>query len=693
MADRRCIRVSVAVWLAAVGLGAVPPAQAQVTAAVETVRPGRAHLVAAGTPTTFVLTLDNTSSSDRELTVRVDESPDAVTLLRRADTLFRPASAGVSELRLMVKAATREHVLAWITPSAGLGADHQKQVRVSAWDGGQSLGAFELGWRIRARPKLFYVVLDALGSGYLSLNRRGERLPAMGGRHRRGPVWINDPLMPRSLEFLRGAAWFRQARAVLPATTDPNHMAALTGSWPGTNGIHSVASYYGGRDQADRPITLAGSKELVRTGPQGALVRSVFDVAKDLQAGGSPDVFNLLISGKDWVGDLVADELGTVDIVASGKRFPSYVPPPPRIKLGDPASDPDAVTDREGTNLGPRPLMKRFSTQAQFVTAQPSRAPEDRWVAAAAVRAIMAEDPDVTYVVLAEVDTVQHVFGAADRPEEWADPFGTPNVLWDDTNVYNPQANRDPVLDVVHEADFSFGLILDALRSRDALSRSFVVMMSDHSQVTEMKAALDVSAILGAMGVPGADVERVISSGEQASIYLTDPARGPAIEALLEAHEEPHPVIGQPVRPFLVLNRAEMDSGIDAATGPLLEDGLAGNRRGEIYSEWSIDTPPPDIPRVRWPDLFVFNRERFQNKLSRTDDLDGGLFGLTFNGHHGSPQANRITMALAGPRLVAGAYDTPATLADVLPTLYPLMGLLPPAHVDGQPLAAVVAPE
>jgi arylsulfatase A-like enzyme len=305
----------------------------------------------------------------------------------------------------------------------------------------------------------------------------------------------------------------------------------------------------------------------------------------------------------------------------------------------------------------------------------------------------MAEDPDVAYVVLAEVDTVQHVFGAADRPEEWTDRFRTPNALWDDANLYNPQANRDPVLDIVHEADFSFGMILDTLAARAALSRSFVVLMSDHSQVTQMKTALDVSAIVGSLGVAPADVERIISSGEQASIYLANPAVGPGLEAMLEAHEEIHPVTGQPARPFLVLNRAEMDSGFDAATGPLLEDGLGGNLRGEIYSQWSIDTPPPDIPRVRWPDLFLFNRLRFQNKLTRTDDLDGGLFGLVFNGHHGSPQANEITMAVAGPRILAGVYAAPATLADVLPTLYPLMGLSPPAHVDGQPLSGVVAPE
>jgi hypothetical protein len=165
------------------------------------------------------------------------------------------------------------------------------------------------------------------------------------------------------------------------------------------------------------------------------------------------------------------------------------------------------------------------------------------------------------------------------------------------------------------------------------------------------------------------------------------------VEALLEAHEEVHPLTGQPVNPFLVLTRAEMDAGFDAATGPVLEDGIPGNSRGEVYSQWSIEGAPTADPRVRWPDLFLFNRYRFQNLLTRTDDLDGGLFGLQFNGHHGSPQANEITMAIAGPRILSGVYDTPANLADVLPTLYPLMGLVAPSHVDGHALSAIVAPQ
>jgi arylsulfatase A-like enzyme len=285
---------------------------------------------------------------------------------------------------------------------------------------------------------------------------------------------------------------------------------------------------------------------------------------------------------------------------------------------------------------------------------------------------------------------VQHVFGAADRPSEW-DERGTVGVLWDDVNLFNPHANRDPILDVVHEADEALGYILDALRARAALERSYVVLMSDHGQVTQMDAALRVPEILAAEGVPGQDVERVTSSGEIAYVYLRNPDRAAAIEPLLEGHEEVHPVTGQSVKPFVVVNRAEMESGLDATTGLRIEDGLAGNRRGEIYSEWSIDAPPPpDGRRVRWPDLFLFNRDHFQNEVLRTDELDGGLFGVVFNGHHGSPQSSHVTLAISGPRIAPGVYDAPATLADILPTLYPLLGLLPPAHVDGRPLSAAV---
>ena len=700
MVERRPQRAGrVVFWLgAAMAFAAAGRAEAQVTAAVETVRPGRAHLVAAGTPTTFVLTLNNATAAARELVVRVDSSVDAVSLLRPADGRFQPTGAGAGELRLTLAPQSRAHVLAWITPNAGLPNGQQGHTLVSAWDDTTALGSFDLGWKISGRPKLFYVVLDALGSRYLGLNRVGRPRTITGAAGalprllRRSPPWAREPLMPRSLEFLGDAAFFPNARAVLPATTDPNHLAALTGSWPGTNGIHSVASNYGGLTAQGRPITLQGAKELLRTGAQGTAIRTVFDVARDAQAGGSPDGFNMMFSGKSWMCDLVRDT-ATMDFLGSGAEFPSYVPPPQKMRLGDPPSDPDASKDREGTNLGPRPILKIHSTQALLTSQNPERVPDDRWVAEGVMRAIMAEDPDVAYVVLSEVDTVQHVFGAADRPEEWTDTFATPNVLWDDTNIYNAAANRDPILDVVHEADIAFGMILDTLRVRQAFDRSFVVLMSDHSQVTEMKGPLDVSAIVGQIGVSPQDVERIISSGEQAAIYLTDPSRAAAVETLLEAYEVVHPVTGQAVKPFLVLTRAEMDTGADTATGPVLEDGIGGNSKGEVYSQWSIEAPPTPDPRVRWPDLFLFNRYRFQNLLTRTDDLDGGLFGLQFNGHHGSPQANEVTLAIAGPRIRGGVYDTQATLADVLPTLYPLMGLAPPSHVDGHALSAIVAPE
>jgi hypothetical protein len=35
-----------------------------------------------------------------------------------------------------------------------------------------------------------------------------------------------------------------------------------------------------------------------------------------------------------------------------------------------------------------------------------------------------------------------------------------------------------------------------------------------------------------------------------------------------------------------------MESGIDNVEG-LLEDGITGNERGEIYSEWAVEFPAP----------------------------------------------------------------------------------------------------
>jgi predicted AlkP superfamily pyrophosphatase or phosphodiesterase len=532
--------------------------------------------------------------------------------------------------------------------------------------------------KIRNRPKVYFVALDACGPDYLTLGRNGDPHAGVGER-----------LMPKSHEFLGEAALLSQASGVLPASTDSNHLAALTGSWPGTLGVFSVRQHYFG-EREGRGVLGVGSKSLLRWGVDGLPIRSIFDVARDPASGGDPEVFSAVIVGKAWLGEYFRDEGGTVALIGSGKRFPDYVPPPEPFRLGDPVSDPDAKTDREGTNLYPRAVQKMFNPLARAFATYPSVFPDDRWVAEAVVRIINAEDPDYFFVVLPEIDTVQHVFGAADDPSLW-DKRGTPSVLWDDVNAFNPNANRDPVLDVVYEADQSFGLIVDSLRSRGVFDDSLVVLFSDHGASTPSnrpESIIDVGAVLSQNGMTSPQIERLSSSSQLSWIALTNPNDADEVERILESYLAPDPLTGNLVHPFLVVTRREMESGVDGRLGAIARDGSS---RGELYSAWSIERPATDNSKVRWPDLFVFSLAPFQPSVDKTTTIDDVENNLTvYVGNHSSPGTDRVLLAVHGPGVRRGVFPGKANLVDVAPTLYEILGFSRPAHVDGQVLEQIL---
>jgi arylsulfatase A-like enzyme len=299
----------------------------------------------------------------------------------------------------------------------------------------------------------------------------------------------------------------------------------------------------------------------------------------------------------------------------------------------------------------------------------------------------------VLYVDLGDADSTQHVFGAADRPEEWIDP-GTPGILWDDENIYNPKANRDPVLDVVHEADWDFGLIADTLESRQMLDRSFVVLLSDHGLDTVMNTPateLNPGRILLDGGVSESEVEWIANRGEWGFLALTDQAKRSRIEAILEAYEVFDPVQGTMVKPFIVINREEMDSGVDGVEGRFAEDGVTGNRHGELYSEWSIDVPVTDNSKVRWPDLIFFTRNHFQTLLSDASLGATSWVGTPFHGNHGSRRTADVILVASGPGIQPGTYPGAASLVDIAPTLYRLLGVAAPGNVNGRVLDEILS--
>lgn len=676
------------VGIAAAGmllLGIGTASSAPVQLAQQTTAPGRPHLLRPGTETSYVFELFNDSLGSRSYDVAVEllagQVPDWSASLALADDSFRPVGASSGSLALHLSGLERVSFLVRLVASPTLADGEQAQVEVTASSGQASATSLTVSARVRDKAKIYYVAIDAAGRNYLRIGRDGNWYDGS-----------NERLMPRAWEFLSRGAFLSRAKGELPATTDGNHAAALAGSWPGTLGIFSVKNHYLGTDADAKVVVTRATKRLLRWGLEGKPVTTVFDMAKDPAVGGDPEAFNALVTGKAWVADLFQESDGVVDLLGSGTLRPSYFTRPQRYRTGDPESDPDAAIDREGTNPGPWLFKKIFSWQALAVGANPSRTPEDRWIASQAMRVIAAEDPDVLYVLLAECDTAQHIFGAADQPEEW-DDRGTPGILWDDVNVYNRQANRDPVLDIVHEADASFGLIMDFLASRNALDPSYVVLLSDHGQTTVMhtkQTVLDVNTILENEGVQSSQIERLVSAGQFAWIALNDPNDAAEIESKLEAHEEYHPTLERNVKPFIVLNRTEMDDGVDNVEGSISADGVLGNLRGELYSAWSIDVPTDDNSKIRWPDLMVFTRYHFQTSLLQATRLDGPDIGTIFNGHHAAPSTTQVILGLRGPGIESGVYDVAASLVDVAPTLYRLLGMPAPENVDGEVLESIL---
>ncbi len=681
--QRRALGVSMVLAQVALGLlGGSEVLAADINLSVVAKFPNRRHLVPAGSLTTFVVVVRNDSQEAQS--VRIDAEPRNVPWtadLQTANDRFQPQGSPNESLLIPIPAAGEIVLLARLRPPAQASDGEEGEATVTARLNDVVQSTVLVRGKVRNKPKVYFVAIDGIGPGYLDLNRRGGWYDGSAER-----------LMPRASQFRESAASFTDAKALLPACTDVDHTAALSGSWTGTQGVPSIRRYYSGTKRNGGAEFLMVKKDLLRFGPSGEPVETIYDVIKDEQAGGDQDTFSVFVSGKEWVGELYADQARTVDILAGGKQHLAYIPEPEPFRFGDPPSDPDAEVDREGTNVSKSPRYnKLLSRKGKTVGGSPTAFPEDRWIAEAAVRMIAAEDPDVLYVILAESDTAQHTFGAADRPEEWTDP-GTPDVLWDDINLYNPGANRDPVLDIVHEADLSFGLILDEIQWRDPANRSYVVLLADHGQVTVSETPIPVASILLSLGVSDDDIEYMLSRHSVTFLYLTDPQKSSAIAAALESYETFDPILKTNVHPFIAIELDEMESGIDNVAGHVLEDGITGNERGELYSEWAVEFPAPDASKVRWPHLMVFNRFRHQNALVGTQKLTKAVPGPSTIGTHASFSSVSVPLLMRGAGIASGVYPEDVTLADIVPTLYQLLGLTAPPNVDGKVLGQILSP-
>jgi hypothetical protein len=473
--------------------------------------------------------------------------------------------------------------------------------------------------------------------------------------------------MPNVRALKNRGTTYANARAGLPAYTDPNHVAALSGVAVGKNGVGSVIFYYYGRDEDGAAVVRTTSSESLRYGANGDPLPTAYDVARQVH----PRKFTAFATGKGWMSNYFRRPGAGVDLIIDAWNYPVYVDRPLPHVIGDPPSDEDAHLDPPLP-----PVIANWGTA-------PGLFPSDEFVMEASLRVLDFQDPDIFYILIAGVDDAGHMLGDSCDPAQW-DDRGTPST-WDDVNLINPLANREEKLDTVREADFRFGRLLQRLEQRGLLDETYIIVESDHGMVTFAPHQADIGKWLEKNGFSYKDDFDVSAGGAVGLFFDVAPDRLLEFESLLE--NAPPLAAGTTVNNWVVINRAEMLSGIDAKTGTKIGEP------GELYSEFFVEQAVPGTDRTRWPDFFVIFEGQSQTAPLHFDPglgEDDSLEGEAFVGGHAGSNTGPILMILAGPQIPQGqTIQDVVRIVDIAPTLYYLLGWPTPSVVEGSVLPGI----
>lgn len=609
---------------------------------------GRRHNVRAGHQTSFLLTIHNIFDFEQEFNLLA---------LKRAPSPLWTAQLSETNFTLLPGEQTEVKVTLTAPPGAQVGdqADYNIILSEAAPSGpAWFFNVARVGAEVTDSHKIIYVAVDGLQPDYMYLNAEGT-----------GPGQDGDWLMPNIQSLISQSTNYTNARVHLPSVTDAQHANALTGSLTATSGSASVFYYYYGVDQDDRSIAQQGDQTVMLHGQNGDPVLSIFDVAKLA----NPNNHTALALGKNWIAEYFRQDPGGFDVLLMGREKPHYIADPLPYVLGDPPTDEDAETD-------PR-LKADFSNWGQAA----GMFPEDRWILENSIRIIENEDPDFMYILLAHVDDAQHQMGAAWDPSEWDDQ-GTA-TLWDDVNLVNPQATRHEVLDVVHELDDVVGELVDFLIQRGTFDDTYLVLLADHGFVTQSPYTIDIRKVLEPGGFTVKEDYDAYGGGGVLYLWDVDPARETEFETLLEQAQSITP--GEVTNPWVVMNRAEMETGIDVFSGR----SMAIPR--ELYSEYFAEFRQSD--EQIWPSFFMFLDGKWQSEYLFLQAGEDAEWGRLFVGSHGGPETQHIPIISHGPGFTPGQVVTDVvSVSDITPTIYHLLGWPVPSNVDGNILPDVVSP-
>lgn len=531
----------------------------------------------------------------------------------------------------------------------------------------------------KADEKLIFIAIDGLHPKYFDLDSRG--MP--GGTD-------GNWLMPNMRAFLKRSMWFRNAQCYLPAATDMNHLNALAGTSSGQTGIISVWAQPTGWDENGDVIIKRTSMNFARD-DAGRPMDTLFNAWKRRH----PDSRTLLITGKEWVGEMFRDnKAGSgIDILVTGPKHPDYLKPPHKGSFADPATDADAACDPESTRQGffggsmnSNDLMTRLYTgQNSLLTLQmetfASHFPHDSWVVDSTLEIFSRENPGMAYILLAQCDDAGHSVGSAWDPDEFVQadpPYEAPEGCegkpeYQLVSGRNRLIFKEAALDAVRDVDLQFGRLMKGFEKQGVLGNAKIILLSDHSSLnhistddfasTDCMGLLKDTGVVERTGILEAKSVYAFSVSSYGVLYWRDgKERVPRAKAVLLAHRALNPQTGREECPWWVLDRDDMKNGVPGICLP-----------GELYHKYYVEK---DRERTLiWPDLIILAKNGWQIPVYNGQIPNVGIKAPTwsppwkvYNGGHGSVDTLPIVAAVSVPGGKTGVNDRPIRIADLAVT-------------------------
>ena len=528
------------------------------------------------------------------------------------------------------------------------------------------------------REKLIFVAIDALNPKYLDLDANGNT----GGKN-------GNWLMPNVRAFLDKALWYQNAKAYLPAATDMNHLNALAGTSTAQTGIIGVwaqpVSWKNG-DAVIKNIHLSLAAD-----EQGQPVDTLFHAWKRRW----PDSKTLLITGKEWVGEMFRMDSTNqiVDILATGPDHPDYLSPPKKEEFADPHTDDDADCDPESGRLGlfagkmdPSSFMTRcYTGQKSFLTFQmehfANHFPHDSWIVDSTLEIFRREDPDLAYILMAQCDDAGHCIGNAADPSEFQQtelPYKAPRGCkskpgYQMVSRRNPLLFKEACLDVIRDVDIQFGKLMNGLEEQGVLARAKIILLSDHSAVNHLSSdTFSSTDVMGILKDAGIDDDHIyaFSVSSYGNLYWRNKKEEiPRVKKLLQAHRALNPETGKNECPWWVLDRKDMKEGVEGICLP-----------GELYHSYFIEKDREKT--MIWPDIIILAKNGWQIPVYNGHIPNVGIKAprwappwRVYNGGHGSIDTLPIVAAISVPGGKSGISEEAIRIGDLGVTAAALFGL------------------